>query len=1013
MKKLILFFILLPTIIYSQSKTISGTVTDQEGMSLPGVAILVKNSKDLGATTDFDGNFSISIPSNQSKILVFSYLGYKSQEIDVTDRNIVNVTLIEDQTQLDEVVVIGYGTSKKEDLVSSVSQVKAEVIENQPTIRVDQALQGRAAGVEINSTNGAPGAGTVIRIRGNSSINGNNNPLFVIDGFIAGTDFNLNNINVNDIESIEVLKDATALSIYGTRGAAGVILLTTKNGTGLPKGKTQVRINQYTSFQQTANRIELADSELYAEYRNEEARFVPGPDGFGANDPTIPLIFDDPASAPYTDWIGLVEQNGMVNNTDVSITGNTDKANYYISLNRFTQDGVIRSSGINRHTLRTNLDFDLSEKFKAGIRLNVADSKRENNKVNYSEIVREVVPIREVFDENGNFTSENPVSGSLQRNPEADIQLRTNHDLTTNLVTNAYVEFNPIKDLVFRSTIGVELNNWKRNIYDPGVLPTREEQGLGGFARVQTNTSRSVLNENTVTYDMDLGDHGIKLLGGFTFQKNSNESTNTSAQGFPNDVLKFNNLAFGSDPLLNTVGSYYNQRTYVSVLGRINYSYKGKYLLTLVGRRDGSSVFESGNKYAFFPSVGAAWNIHKESFMANVDAISSLKVRGSFGIVGEQGVGEYNSLARLNNTGTYFNETLVPGVKLGRLPSQDLKWEKTRQLDLGIEVSFLKNRFTLELDWYKKVTEDLLLSRELPETAGGTQLQNVGSIGNKGFELQINSANISKKDFSWETTLTISANRNKVLDLGGVDFINLTTPGDIGAGLRAIVGETMPTFVGSTYLGTYKTQQEIIDDDRVGRSFIGGPRFEDLDGNGQINDLDVVPIGSPQPDFYGGLNNTITYKGFSFGMFWQFSSGNEMFNHLTGVGLFGRGAFVLNPDVSNRWIEGVNETSNIPRAGTSTNIFVRSNTQMIEDASFIRLRTLSVGYDLPLDKMKLGKHFSRVNIYASGNNLLLLTNWSLGDPEVSNYGQNSLSQGVATGQYPYASTYTMGVKIDF
>lgn len=994
-----------------QKDVVTGKIVDSNGLPLPGVTILFKGTTD-GTISNIDGVYSISIPTGGAT-LVYSFIGMIPQEIEIGGQTEINVTLMQDYIGIEEVVAIGYGTSRKEDLVSSVSQVKAEALQNQPTVRVDQALQGRAAGVEVTSSSGAPGSSAVVRIRGTSSINGNNNPLFVVDGFIAGTDFNLNNLNVNDIESIDVLKDATALAIYGTRGAAGVILITSKSGKGVAKGKTKVSINQYISYQQTANRIELADSKLYAEYRNEEAQFVPGADGFGDNDASIAELFD-PETVGYTDWIDLVSQNGLINNTDVSVSGNANKANYYVSFNHFDQEGVVRESGIERYTLRTNLDFNLSSKFNAGLRLNISKYKKENNKVQYSTIVTDVVPIREIYDENGDFTSIHPVTGSTQRNPEADLQLRTDHDLVTNLVTNAYVDYTPIKDLVFRTSVGVELNNWKNNQYLPGVLPDRTSTGLGGYAKIQTNNAQSILNENTVTYGKEFGDHSIKVLGGFTMQHISNESTSMSAQGFPNDVLEYNNLSFGSDPLLNTVGSGYSQRTFVSFLGRINYSYQGKYLLTVVGRRDGSSVFEEGNKYAFFPSVGVAWNADKESFMENIDAISMLKVRGSYGVVGEQGVSTYNSLAKFSSSATYFNETLVPAVLIGALPSKDLTWETTKQFDLGVEIGLLNNRFSMEADFYNKQTEDLLLARDLPGTAGGTQLQNVGSLENKGFELSLSSVNISNKDFSWETTLTVSANRNKVLDLGGDDYINLDQPSNQGGnGLRLIPGEAAPVFIGARYLGTYKTEQEIIDDGRVGVSFLGGPRFQDMDGNSVINDEDKVVTGSPQPDFYGGLRNTLNYKGLSFDCFFQFSYGNDMYNKLTHLGWFGRGESNVVPDVADRWIQGVNETSDIPRAGTSTSLFNPNNSQMIEDASFIRLKSLSVGYDLPVGKWGMGNLFSRFNIYAAGNNLLLLTKWTLGDPEVSSYGSNNLSQGVATGQYPYARTYTVGVKIDF
>jgi TonB-linked SusC/RagA family outer membrane protein len=1017
MKKIIQILFLsfgLFGVILAQAQTVnvSGKITDDNGESLPGVNVVIQGTT-TGTVSNVDGNYTLPNVSSDAT-LMFSFIGFRTSNVLVNGKTKISVVLEADYIGIEEVVAIGYGTLRKEDLVSSVSQVRSEVLENQPTVRVDQALQGRAAGVEITSNSGVPGGESTIRIRGTSSINGNNNPLFVIDGFIVGTEFNLNNLNVNDIESIEILKDATALAIYGTRGAAGVILITSKNGLKVAKGKTQVSVNQYFSYQQTANRIKLADSKLFAEYRNEEAQFVPGPDGFGYTDTSLPIIFPDPENAPYTDWIDLVSQNGMINNTDVSIAGNTDKNNYFVSFNHFGQDGVVRGSGIDRFTLRTNLDFKLSDKFKTGVRLSISKFKKENNKVNYGDIVRNVVPIRTVYDDDGNFTSENPVSASLQRNPEADIQMRTDHDHVVNLVTNAYLEFQPIKYLVFRSTIGVELNNYKNNQYLPGELPRRKVEGTGGFARIRTNNSQSILNENTVTYDQEFGDHSIKVLGGFTWQKITNELTDMSAEGFPNDVLEYNNMAFGSDPLLNIVGSGYGQRTFTSFLGRINYSYMGKYLLTFVGRQDGSSVFETGNKYAFFPSVGVAWNIDKEDFMEGIEYVSLLKVRGSYGVVGEQGVVPYNSLAKFNSSQTYFNETLVPAVLIGGLPSKDLTWETTKQLDVGLEVGFLNNRFSLETDFYNKTTEDLLLARDLPGTAGGTQLQNVGSIRNRGIEVNINSVNISNRDFSWETTLTISANRSTVLDLGGEDYINLEQPGQqAGSAMRLIPGETVPSFVGATYLGTYKTEQEIIDDGRVGVSFLGSPRYIDLDGNSVINDEDKIVIGSPQPDFYGGFRNALNYKGIRLDLFFQFSYGNDMYNRLTHDGWFGRGDRVLVPEIVDRWIEGVNETSDIPRAGTSTSLFNPNSTILIEDASFVRLKLLSLSYDIPVNKIGWGKVFSGLNVYASGYNLLLLTNWTMGDPEVSNYGNNNLSQGVSTGQYPYARTYTLGVKIDF
>lgn len=995
----------------SAQQTITGMISTSQGEPVIGASVLIQGTA-TGTATDIDGRYELQ--ASPSDVLEISYLGYLSQEITVGQQTTINITLQENSQQLEEVVVIGYGTTAKKDLVSSVSQVKGEELENQPVSRLDQALQGRAAGVEVTSNNGAPGAAATLRIRGTNSINGNRNPLFVVDGFIAGTGFDLNTLNVNDIESIEVLKDATALSIYGTRGAAGVVIITTKNGSKLPSGKPRININQYYTTQRVANQVEVLGGEGYANYINEAAQFVPGADGFGETDSSLPLIYDDPAAAPSTDWLGLVTQPGMIMNTDLSVSGNTEKINYYVSLNRFDQEGIIKGSGITRYSLRNNLDLKLSDKLRTGFRLNIARNRRENNKVSYAGIISNVLPIREVYDEDGNFTAINPVSASLQRNPVADYELRIDHSYTTNIISNAYLEFEPLKGLRFKSSIGAEFNNFKGNFYLPGALPERMADNRGGYARVNTSQYESFLNENTVNYDFKLGEkHGFKLLGGFSLQKNVTESSSAAADRFPNDVVQFNNLSFGSDPETYVLGAGFSQRTFLSTFGRLDYNYDDRFLFTFAGRRDGSSVFEDGNKYSFFPSIGAAWNVHNEDFLANAKVVSRLKVRASIGEVGEQGVPIYNSIARFNNVNAYFNETLVNGVLIGALPSKDLSWETTRQLDLGIEMGLWQDRLTVELDLYKKTTEDLLLQRDLPNTAGGSQLQNIGSIENKGLELNIRSYNVTTPNFSWETQLTLSANRNKVLDLGGDEFINLRQPTNQGGnGTRLIPGYPVPVFVGATYLGTYKDTETIVADGREGVSFLGSPRYEDLDGNGVINDEDYVVIGNPQPDFYGGIRNTFSFKNFTVDIFLQGTYGNDIYNGLMQTHFFGRGDQNVFPVVLERWQQGVNETSDVPRAGTSSSLFNPNSTVGIEDGSHLRLKTLTVSYDVPVGRSGANGVFRSLQFYATGNNLLLFTNFTMGDPEVNNYG-SGLEQGVATGQYPYARSFTIGVNAGF
>lgn len=1020
----ILFFSLLSHSQAQDKKTVKGTITDVNNTPLPGVSIIVKGTSS-GVTSDFDGNFTVNVLS--SDVLEFTYIGFSTQVIYVGDKTSLSVVMKEDTEALDEVVLIGYGSSSKKELVSAVASIGKEAIENQPVSRVDQALQGRAAGVEITSNNGAPGTGTTIRIRGNSSINGNNNPLFVVDGFIVGTGFNLNNINPNDIESIQVLKDATALAIYGTRGASGVILVNTKNGKGLEPGKPTVTLNTYLSNDEITNKIDILGGTDYVNYVNEGSQFIPGstydingtPVALGFNDTSLPLLYADPESVPTTDWVDLVTRPGFKQNIDLSVAGNSENVNYYSSINYFNQDGIIRGTGLQRVVFRNNLDFKPTDKFRTGLRINISNQKKENNKVDYGGIISSVLPVRTVYDDDGNFTGTNPISGTLQRNPEADIQLRTNHDLVTNLIANTYFEFEPIKGLTLKSTIGATLNFFKNNQYQPGALPERLlNNNEGGYGRVNVSNSRSILQENTINYKKEFGNHKIDLLAGYTWQKDSSESVTSQAEGFPFDVLEFNGLEIGSDPETYVVNSGYSQRTLESYLGRFTYSYDQKYILTLVGRYDGSSVFEEGNKYSFFPSVGLAWNMDQESFMDDVDFVTGLKLRGSFGVVGEQGVSAYNSFDRYNSTFTVFNENTYAGVVQGTPASSGLTWETTEQLDLGFELALFNNRVTFEADYYKKVTNDLLLSQDIANTAGGSQLRNVGSVQNQGMEFLLNTTNIRNKNFEWNTTLTISANRSKVLDLGDEDIITIQSTGNQGGNSAAlIVGQPMPVFIGAEYLGTYQNAQQIIDDNRIGQSFLGSPRYTDLNGDGTINVQDYSIIGSPEADFYGGIRNNFKYKGLSLDVFFQGSYGNEVYNVRTQTSFYGRGEQNLDTRVLNRWQQGVNEVSNVPRAGTSTSIFNPNSTINVEDGSFLRLKSISLAYDVPIKKTALKNTFKSMNIYITGNNLALFSKFSLGDPEVNNFtagsGFGSVSQGFASGQIPYTRSILTGLKVEF
>ena len=980
-------------------KTVQGIVTGDSGEPLIGVNIIVKGTS-TGTVTDLDGNYSVDVP-DENAVLVFSYTGYKRQEVTVGNQSRIDLVMGTDLQLLDEVVVIGYGVTRKSDLTGSVASVKGDQLENLPVSRVDQVLQGRASGVQVTQMNGAPGTGSTIRIRGGNSIQGNNEPLFVIDGFIVGTGFNLNNINVNDIENIEVLKDATAISIYGTRGANGVVLITTKNGAKETLGQPTISLNAYTGIQQLSSDIDLASGPELAQLSNLDA------ENRGAA-----LPFPDLANVPDIDWIDQVTETAPLHNLDLSVSGRSDKVNYYVSGNYFNQDGIVRNSGIKKYTFRTNLDIKFNDRLSFGVRLNATQQRRENNKVALASLWREGLTARAIYNEDGSFTSRNPVTGGTQRNAEADIQLRVDHEYVTNILGSAYLQFEPLDGLILKSTIGPKVNNYKHNRYFPGALPERLETLVGGRAIVNNSFGVDILNENTITYAKQINEnHKFDVLAGFTWQTGDDESFYSEAEGFTNDVVQFNNLSLG-DPTRNVVTSGYNSFQLVSWLGRINYNLKEKYLLTLVGRVDGSSRFAgSNNEYGFFPSAALAWRLVEEPWIQDLGIFDNLKLRGSYGVAGSQAIGSYRTLALLDTRSMFFNGVEQPGVRNGRPASPELKWETTEQLDIGLESAFFGGRLAVELDYYRKTTNDLLLNVDIPRQTGfSTKLQNLGSVQNNGLELLINTVNIKNRDFSWETTLTLAGNRSEVLDIGDAEYINVASPTNQGGpGGRLIVGQTVPVFVGVEYLGVWDSQEE-IDASGIKNQLVGGPHFGDTDGDGVISENDFIPIGDPEPDFYGGIMNTFTYKNFTMDIYFNGSYGNDLFNSLTQQAFFFREGSNSYASLVNHWTPE-NMDSEHPLPGTSQSLAnIKNNTQLIEDGSYLRLKNVRLSYRFPAQRWN---GIRALNVYFAGSNLLLFSKNKLFDPEVSRYGTSSTAIGFSQGEYPYARTMTLGLNAEF
>lgn len=992
--------LILSFVAISNAQTVSGIVM-AEGQPLSGATVLLKGTS-KGVTTDFDGNFSIEADAQST--LVVSYIGYSTKEVLVGDQTQFEIILVADNT-LDEVVVIGYGTQRKSDLTGSVSSVSAEDITSTPVSRVDQALQGRAAGVQVTQTSGAPGAGTVIRVRGGNSITGSNEPLWVIDGIVVGTNFNLNNINSNDIKSVEILKDASSIAIYGSRGANGVVLVTTKNGAGASSLKPEVSVNLYTGVQLVPEQPDMLSQAEQIAFTNEHARFRSAAEPFT----------NDPSTYPNNDWYDLTMDTAPIYNADISIAGSSDNVSYYNSLNYFKQDGIINSSGIEKFIFRSNLDIKLSDKLKTGFRINYSRINRDNGVVGFGSAFA-TLPTQPIYNENGTYNGFNEVIGAPWSNPIANAELNTNETFSNNFLGTMYIEYSPIPNLTIKSTFSPEFNNSKQNRFISSQSPDLLVVGDLGRASVQTIASTGWNNENTIQYQTDFNENNsLTALGGASFQKVSTEIVLSEAFGITSDAVGFNNLAF-SDPTRAVVSSDYSGFQVASFFGRVNYAYKDKYLFTLVGRTDGSSVFAPGNKYEFYPSVAGAWKITEEPFMQNQNTFKDLKLRASYGKSGNQAIEPYRTLGLLTEANTTLNGSELPGLTLGRPSNPNLKWETTNSFDLALEASFLGGRIFTELNYYYKKTEDLLLDVTIPRQTGFTsQLQNVGSLENKGWEFLINSTNITNNNFNWKTTLTLSANKNKILSLGGVDFIDVTVDEILGSGnTRLIVGESVPVFTGVRYLGTWKNQEEIDASGLTSPQVVGGARYEDLNRDGIISTEDNVILGDPTPDLIFGFENTFTYKNWDFSFYFQGTTGNEVYNLRMRNHYFNRGETTKFAELANRWTPE-NPTSNIPRAGSDSVTSTPSNSEYVEDGSHVRLKTARLAYNFPVDKLGWGG-VKNATLYFSGSNLLLFSDFRLIDPETSKFGRSGLgniAQGYSDGEYPNPRVLTLGLNITF
>ena len=1029
--------------------SISGKVTDEAGEGLPGATVNVKGTT-TGTITDVDGRYTITAPDDA--ILVFSFVGYITEEIPVNNTTTINVAMSPDITSLEEIVVIGYGTQKKSDLTGAISSISNEEMNQVPATSLDQAMIGRAAGVQITQTSGQPGGAISIRIRGGNSISAGNEPLYVIDGVpisngedamhagvTAGAGQNaLSMIDPKDIESIEILKDASSTAIYGSRGANGVVLITTKMG---DRNQNKIDFDMSFGLQEVRKLYPLMNAREYALFVNEAER---NGDIFLENipDPGEYSVYTQAQVASYgegTNWQKEIFRTAPRQDYKLTFSGGNEDTRYLISGSYLDQKGIIINSDFKRAMLRVNLEKDVTPKLTIGNNLSISQSWSDQayadqgfNVGNASSIVlvalgfNPILPVRDPA--TGEYTFQNAHvgegDGNVQPavpfyNPVAYAHLAKNESNSGRILGRFFGAYQIFDNLEFRTNLGYDILSNKQNHFIPGSVAIAA--GQNGVARVGTVQNYSITSENMLTYNKTFAAlHDINILAGFSTQQYEQERLMASAEDFSTDALTFNNLGAGEVQHPSSNGVY--GWSLVSYLGRINYKFKERYLLTLTARTDGSSRFGKGNRYGFFPSGAFAWRVSEEPFMQSLTAVSSLKLRTSYGITGNQELPPYQPLALLDETRTVLGNTSVVGFMPIRVANNDLKWETTAQFDVGIDFGLVEERIRFTADYYHKKTTDLLLEVFLPTSSGfSSAFQNVGSTENKGFEFSVE-ADILTGDFTWTAGFNIARNRNKVLNLGVEEERFINVPSFHAASQPVSVlrtGEPLSNFYGYQSDGFFNSQEEIDaapDQTAVtGTKMIPGtPRFVDVNGDGVVDTEDRVILGDANPDFSGGFSTTFSYKGFNLSALFSYSYGNEVYNANRQWLEFGNGRQNATESLVHRWSPAntleENRTAETAIAinPQAINPF-RSYDRWIEDGSYLRLNNVIFSYNIPVQD--LGLPFRTIRCYVSGQNLLTFTDYTGFDPEVNRFGQNNIFRGFDVNSYPSSKSFTLGVSV--
>lgn len=1028
---------------------IKGKVLGEGGAPLPGAGIRVKGAKQA-TTSDGDGTFSLTnLPADA--ILVVTYVGYVPQEVVVGTKTNLVINLVEESNSLKTLVVVGYGKQERKDVTGSISSIDAKKIKDQAVVSLDNAMAGQMAGVQVSQATGAPGGGSTVRIRGAGSLTAGNEPLYVVDGFPVTNDYNQRNnplatINPADIDNIQVLKDASATAIYGSRGSNGVVIITTKSG---KLGASKMDFSLSTGVQQVEKTLEMLNASEYAVYMNEARNnaWINSAAGRSASDPNsvrlnnvmylLPASLSDPASlGEGTNWQDEIFRSAPVGNYQLNFSGGNDKTKYFVSGGYLTQDGIVLGNDLKRYSFRVNVESQVNKIVKVGANLTpsytfsnqtLAEGNWQGGGIIQSALA--AGPHLKPYNADGSYTK---ITGLNLGTSEVDNPVKIAKEYfhqqgNMRLLGTAFAEVSLLKDLNFKALVGGDLRNFREDIFNPSIVnPNSVNDTKLATANNNTVENRNWLAEFTLNYNKKFKKHAIDGLLGYTIQQENISQNSIAATSFPNDQIK----TISAAGAITSATSIKQEWALLSYLARMNYSFNNKYLLTGTLRTDGSSRFGSENRWGVFPSFSLGWRVSEENFMKNVNWLSDLKIRTSYGITGNNFISNYGAIALTAADNYIFGGSggnVSNGIRLSSIANTLLSWEKNKQLDLGLEFGILKNRMSLAFDYYNKRTSDLLLNVPTPTLTGySNALQNIGEIQNKGFEFTLVSRNFVN-EFKWTTDFNFSTNNIKVLALGTDGSRILARQTTFAAGNTHVteIGAAPGSFFGYKVIGVYQNQNEV--DTQPGIKNANGTtasrpgqiKFADINGDGTITADDRTNIGSPFPDFTYGMTNTFAYKGFDFSFTLQGVQGFEVLN--AARRFYGSYAGLNNSlkSATNGWkSEAAPGDGMIPQIDRNfgalgvASVINNATSAFVEDGSFLRIRNVTLGYNLPSSVAQTLK-VSNARLSFTVQNLHTFTKYQGYNPEVSVEGGNPLMPGVDSGAYPLARTFVLGLNFGF